>query len=399
MKYISTRSQTEKKDFSEIIIIGTAEKGGLYWPEKIPHVDEKILNEWKVLSYQELATEIISLYAVDIPKDKVKGFCERACKNFKNSIAPLEKYENNLYLLKLYQGPTLSFKDYAMQFLGQMVDYVLDKKGLKKQIISATSGDTGPAAIYGFKDSKNVNVKVYFPNKNVSKMQREQMTSIKQANIEVIPMEGSFDDCQKLVKDAFANDKTGNLMGVNSLNMGRIVSQIIYYVWTYLQLEQKSLNFFVPTGNFGNILAGYLAKEMTGANIKLSICVNENDTLKRFYDTGNYKPNKTITTFANAIDISNPSNFERIIWEFSNNKEDVLKYYTNLKEKGEYNVNDDLLKKFRETFNVYQCDAKDVYKKYEGQCPHTSIALDMALKNRDDLIDVVVSTADAIKFE
>ncbi|GMO60484.1 MAG: threonine synthase [Rickettsiales bacterium] len=395
MKYISTRSQTEIKDFSDIIIVGTAEKGGLYLPQSIPVITT--LNEWSNLSYCELATQIISIYA-DIPQEQIRVICENACKNFKNGIAPIEKYNDNIHLLKLFQGPTLSFKDYAMQFLGGMVDYVLEKKHLKKQIITATSGDTGPAAIYGFKDSKNVSVKVYFPDKNVSKIQREQMTSLKQDNIEAIPMDTDFDACQKLVKDTFANDTSGNLMTVNSINIGRIVSQIVYYFWTYFKLGQKELNFFIPTGNFGNVFAGYLAKEM-GLPIKLSICVNENDTLKRFYDTGTFKPNATIPTSANAIDISNPSNFERILYLLSDDKSDCLQYMTDLKEKGEYKVKPEFLKKFKENFNVEQVNIADIIANYDTNkyCPHTIVALDIATKSKDAL-NVVIATADPIKF-
>ncbi|MDR2526544.1 MAG: threonine synthase [Rickettsiales bacterium] len=396
MKYISTRSLSEEKNFSEIIVSGVAENGGLYLPKSIPLIDKDLMDIWQKLSYTELATEIISLFATDMPKSEINNFCASACKNFKNNIAPIEKIEDNLFLLKLYQGPTLSFKDYALQFLGNMVDYILSKKGIKKQIITATSGDTGPAAIYGFKDSKNVNIRVYFPDKNVSKIQREQMMSIKQSNIEAIPMDCDFDECQRLVKESFLDDKNGNLMTVNSINIGRIVAQIVYYFWTFLQMGRKPINFFVPTGNFGNIFTGYLAKRM-GIDIKLSICVNENDTLKRFYDTGNYKPNAVIQTPANAIDIANPSNFERIIYYLGGVDENI-KYINNLKEKGSYKVSDALLKEFRNNFNVFQCNSKEVYKKYDGICPHTSVALDCAIKNRDNLIDVVIATADPIKF-
>jgi threonine synthase len=400
MKYISTRDNKISKNFSDIVISGTAEDGGLYLPESIPNFK---LN--KDLSYIDLATEIASLF-IDIPSNIVKKCFTDAYKDFKSGIVPIEKLDNNLYIVKFYQGPTLSFKDYALRFLGQIVDYILQQKNLKKQIIVATSGDTGPAAIYGFKDSKNISIKVYFPNKNVSKLQREQMTLIKQPNIEAIPMDADFDSCQKLVKDTFANDKTGSLMTVNSINMGRIIAQIVYYIYIYGKVGNT--NFFVPTGNFGNICAGYIAKQLLkDNNIKLSICVGENDTLHRFYNTGIFEPNKTIPTPANAIDISNPSNFERMLY-YLGGIDETKQYMKSLKETGKYKVSDGFLNKFRENFNVYRISSSDilptqklVLDKYkEKVCPHTAIAFKSLLDNFDKKYNnVVFATASPIKFE
>jgi threonine synthase len=398
MKYISTRGKSKPKEFSDIIISGTADDGGLYLPENIPDF------ELKNVSYIDLATEITSLFATDIEKDVIKRCYVDAYSIFKNGIVPIEKFADDLYLVKLYQGPTLSFKDYALRFLGNVVEYVLKTRGLQKQIITATSGDTGPAAIYGFKDCKQISIKVYFPDKNVSKVQREQMTSIKQDNVEAIGLDCTFDDCQKLVKEAFANDKSGNLMTVNSINIGRVVAQIVYYVYVYLKLEKKPLNFFVPTGNFGNICAGYMAKKLLkDDNIKLSMCVNENDTLHRFYNTGIYEPREVMVTPANAIDIAHPSNFERILYYLSDNKDDVNKYIEEYKQNKKYKVGDEFLAKFRENFNVYRVPTNeiiDTQKKYNNTiCPHTAVAINAALQNsKSDVINVVLATADPIKF-
>ncbi|MDR0423274.1 MAG: threonine synthase [Rickettsiales bacterium] len=400
MKYNSTRDKTILKNFTDIIISGTAADGGLYIPETIPHFKLD-----KNLTYIELATEITSLFT-DIDKQIIRDCFEKAYKDFKNDIIPIEKLDNDLFLIKLYQGPTLSFKDYALRFLGQIVDYVLEQKKLKKQIITATSGDTGPAAIYGFKDSKNVSIKVYFPSKNVSKLQREQMLSIKQSNIEVVPIDADFDSCQKLVKDSFANDKDGNLMTVNSINMGRIIAQIVYYVYIYSKIPNP--NFFVPTGNFGNICAGYLAKQiLKDDSMKLSICVGENDTLHRFYQTGIYEPHKTINTPANAIDIANPSNFERILCYMSD-VEDTKRYMTSLKENGKYEVSNALLKEFRKNFDVYRVSNAEIFEtqklildKYKQKiCPHTAVAFKSALSDSNAQNNkVIFATADPVKFE
>jgi threonine synthase len=406
MKFNSSRGQTKGKNFSDIIIAGTADDGGLYLPENLPFLEVAKLKD---LSYIDLATEITSIFATDIEKNVIKNCYENAYSIFKNGILPIEKLKDNLYLIKLFQGPTLSFKDYALRFLGNVVDYVLKQKKIQKQIITATSGDTGPAALYGFKDCKNVKIKVYFPDKNVSKMQREQMTSLKQSNIEVVPLDGSFDDCQKIVKDAFANDKSGNLMTVNSINIGRIVSQIVYYVYIYLQLDQRPINFFVPTGNFGNICAGYMAKTLLNdKNVKLSICVNENDTLYRFYNTGIYEPKPVVPTPANAIDIAHPSNFERILYYLSEEKEDVNKYIDAYKINQKYEVDPLFLKNFKNTFNVYKVITSEIYKTQENAkdvfaqniCPHTAVALKSAIDNpKDNVNNVVFATASPTKFE
>lgn len=400
MKYISTRSNTEQKTFSEVIIAGTAPDGGLYVPQELPKLNPEIFN--KKLSYTELATEIISLFASDIDKKDIAECCKKAYAEFKEGVAPLKKLDDELYLLQLFQGPTISFKDYALQFLGQIVDLILSKKQIKKQIILATSGDTGPAAIYGFSKCKWVSIKVYYPKNGVSKFQEEQMLSIKQDNIEVIPMDCSFDECQKLVKKEFENSN-GNVMTVNSINIARIISQIVYYFYSYINLGCKPVEFYVPTGNFGNVFAGFFASKL-GIKAKFSICVNENDTLYRFYHSGVYEPRDVVPTTSNAIDISNPSNFERVLWYLSDDKSDVKKYMESLRKEGCYKISWKLLSKFKEIFTVYRIDQKDGAKmqelaqeKYDVKiCPHTALALTPALKK--DGLKIVLATASYLKF-
>lgn len=405
MQYFSIRNNQKLFNFKDIVTSGTAEDGGLYIPEFIPKIDKETLENWKKLSYIELATEIISLFATDIDKNDIQDCCRTAYSNFNTEILMLNKLEDNLYLLELFHGPTLSFKDYALQFLGQIVDLILSERQIKKQIITATSGDTGPAAIYGFKDCKWIDIKVYYPKNGVSKFQEEQMLLVKQNNVQVIGMECSFDKCQKLVKDEFASSQAGDLMTVNSINIGRIIAQIVYYFWTYLKLDQQNLNFYVPTGNFGNIFAGFLAKQM-GIDINLNICVNENDTLYRFYQTGIYRPNKVISTLSNAIDIANPSNFERILWYLSDCKEDVIKYMHDLRNNGFYKVSDAFLQKFQDNFTVYYVRQSEMLKmqqtclaKYNVRiCPHTAIAMKSAIDMNDNRINICFATADWAKF-
>jgi threonine synthase len=401
MKYLSTRGNADLKDFTDIVIAGTAEDGGLYLPEFLPDI-----NIEENLSYIDLATKVI-YYFTNIDETILKQCLISAYKNFKNEIIPITKMDNELYLIKFFQGPTLSFKDYALSFLGKIVDHILSEKKIKKRIITATSGDTGPAAIYGFKDCKNISIKVLFPNQNVSKIQREQMMSIKQENVEVVPMDTSFDECQKIVKDTFTNDKSGELMTVNSINFGRIVAQVVYYIYIYQQLKGNSINFFVPTGNFGNICAGYIAKRLLkDDNIKLSICVGDNDTLYRFYNTGIYEPKSTIQTPANAIDISNPSNFERILYYLSDDKKDVNKYINEYQKNKKYQVNESFLNKFKKNFNVYKVESNEIafaqklsFDKYKQEiCPHTAVALSASL-NHNNGKGIIFATADPIKFK
>jgi threonine synthase len=401
MKYISTRSNLELKSFSEVVISGTAKDGGLYVPKTLPIIDQNILK--KDLGYTELATEIISLFANDIDKKDIERCCKIAYADFKNDVAPLRKLEENLYLLELFQGPTISFKDYAMQFLGRVIDLVLSEKKIKKQIILATSGDTGPAAIFAFSKCKWVTVKVYYPKAGVSMFQEDQMLSIKQDNIEVVGMDCTFDECQKIVKKEFENSGSDNLMTVNSINIARIISQIVYYFYSYINLECRPVEFFVPTGNFGNVFAGFFASKL-GIDAKFSICVNENDTLYRFYNSGVFEPRDVVATASNAIDISNPSNFERILWYLSDDKSDVSKYMESLKKEGRYKISWSLLNKFKEIFTVYRIDRDEVVKtqkfceeKYGVKiCPHTALALKSALSK--DGLRVVLATASYLKF-
>lgn len=401
MKYISTRNSSEAFNFSDIVISGVAKDGGLFVPTNLPKINEKTISSWKNLTYQELAAEIISLFTTDIEKSDIKKCCQIAYEKFDNEVLHLKELKQNQYLLELFHGPTLSFKDYALSFLGQAVDLVLSKNRQKKHIITATSGDTGPAAINGFLNCKWVDIEVLYPKNGVSKFQENQMQSIKKHNVVVRAMDLSFDECQDVVKKIFLSQDSDNLMTVNSVNIGRIIAQIVYYFWLYLNLGKCDV--FVPTGNFGNIFAGFLAKKL-GADINLNICVNENDTLFRFYQSGIYQPKKVIQTNSNAIDISNPSNFERILWYLSNDKNDVKKYMKSLKENGSYNVSDEFLDKFKNIFKVFKTCEDDVkqtqdkiFNKYKIKiCPHTALALKCSEKNTGK--SVIFSTASWVKF-
>ncbi|WDE95914.1 threonine synthase [Lentisphaera profundi] len=319
MKYKSTRGQTEELSFMDAILTGQAPDGGLFLPTELPDFSDK-LESWRGLSYTELAFEIMSVFANDIPENDLKEIIEKAYSSFRHEdIAPLAPVGKNL-ILELFHGPTLAFKDIALQFLGRVFDYILEKRDLNLNILAATSGDTGSAAIYGLKDSERVQVFVMHPHNRTSRIQALQMCTVNQNNIHNIAVEGSFDDCQAMMKDIFNQldfKKQYDLGAVNSVNWGRLLAQTVYYFYAYFQAtenNQETLSFSVPTGNFGDIFAGYLASKMGLPIKKLYLATNENDVLCRAFDTGLYKKGTVHHSVSPSMDIQLASNFERYLF-------------------------------------------------------------------------------------
>lgn len=326
MQYISTRGNTPKMAFSEVLLMGLAPDGGLMLPESYPHIDKKTLDNWRDLSYTDLAFEIMSLFATDIAKDDLKKLIDKTYTKavFGNDdITPVRTLKDGIKILELSNGPTLAFKDMAMQFLGNVFEYVLDKKGEHLTIIGATSGDTGSAAQYALRGKKNIDVFMMSPHGKMSAFQRAQMYSLMEDNIHNIAIDGMFDDCQDIVK-AIQQDKAFkdkyNIGTVNSINWGRILAQIVYYFKGYFNAtddNNQSVSFCVPSGNFGNVCAGHIAKEMGLPIDRLIVATNENDVLNEFFKTGKYTPRKaseTYITSSPSMDISKASNFERFIY-------------------------------------------------------------------------------------
>lgn len=326
MKYISTRGQTAPMSFSDVLLMGLAPDGGLMLPECYPQVDCATLDAWRQLSYPELALEIMSLFATDIPCEELQALINKTyTKAVFNSddITPVTHLYDELYLLELSNGPTLAFKDMAMQFLGNVFEYVLAKKGERLTIIGATSGDTGSAAEYALRGKENIQVFMMSPHGKMSAFQRAQMYSLDDDNIHNIAIEGMFDDCQDIVKalQEDADFKAKYSLGtVNSINWGRILAQIVYYFKGYFGAttnNDETVSFCVPSGNFGNICAGHIAREMGLPIDRLIVATNENDVLNEFFNTGNYAPRKadeTYVTSSPSMDISKASNFERFIY-------------------------------------------------------------------------------------
>lgn len=329
MNYLSTRGDTTPRRFCEILLEGLAPDGGLYLPEHYPQVDKATLAQWRKLSYAELAFEILSLYIDDIPPEDLKALVERtytpAVFGGNPLITPLRALDDTGLLIQgLSNGPTLAFKDMAMQLLGQLFEYELGRRGAELNILGATSGDTGSAAEYAMRSKRGVRVFMLSPHGRMSAFQQAQMFSLQDANIHNIAVEGVFDDCQDIVK-AVSNDlafkRQYRIGTVNSINWARLLAQVVYYFAGWFQAtnhEDEVVSFTVPSGNFGNVCAGHVAR-MMGLPIRhLVVATNENDVLDEFFRTGVYRVRKGAETFETSspsMDISKASNFERFIFD------------------------------------------------------------------------------------
>ena len=334
MKYISTRGQSPALSFSEILLGGLAPDGGLYLPESYPQLTDADLTQMRGMNYRELAYAILSRFITDIPADDLKAlidktytaevYCNVRDGEQADDITPLHTLEDGLHLLCLSNGPTIAFKDMAMQLLGNLFEYVLGKAGQGINILGATSGDTGSSAEYAMRGKKGVNVFMLSPHGKMSRFQTAQMFSLQEPNIFNIAVKGVFDDCQDIVK-AVSNDhafkKAHNIGAVNSINWGRVAAQIVYYFKGYFAAtdsNDQQVSFSVPSGNFGNVCAGHIAR-MMGLPIKhLLVATNENDVLDEFFRTGVYRPRGSANTYhtsSPSMDISKASNFERFVYD------------------------------------------------------------------------------------
>jgi len=327
LKYLSTRGDDRPRGFCDILLEGLAPDGGLYLPARYPRVDEATLSRWRALPYAELAFEILSLYIDDIPAVDLQRLTREtysAAVFGTGAITPLKKLEDGLYLQALSNGPTLAFKDMAMQLLGRLFEYELARRGEELNILGATSGDTGSAAEYAMRGKKGVRVFMLSPYGRMSAFQQAQMFSLQDANIHNLAIEGVFDDCQDIVK-ALGNDldfKRRHRLGtVNSINWARLLAQVVYYFAGYFQATRSNderVSFAVPSGNFGNICAGHVARMMGLPIAQLVLATNENDVLDEFFRTGRYRVRGSAQTFETSspsMDISKASNFERFVFD------------------------------------------------------------------------------------
>ena len=328
MKYISTRNSSKEFNFSEVFIKGLADDGGLFIPKTVPKLSNEALQRFSKLNYQDLAKEIIFLFCNEtIEKNELSNIIDRSYLKFreKNVIKLSDIGKNKL--LELFHGPTLAFKDIAMQFIGNLYDYQLKNIEKKINVVVATSGDTGSAAIDAIKGKDKMNIFVLHPNNKVSSIQRKLMTTVKEKNVFNVAIEGNFDDCQNLVKSMFGDKKFSksiNMSGVNSINWARIIAQTVYYFYSYFQICKlnEKINFSVPTGNFGDVYAGYLSKKMGLQIDKLIVATNQNDILHRAISKGMYEANSVVETLSPSMDIQVASNFERLIYDLNEQSAD-----------------------------------------------------------------------------
>ncbi|OWT56220.1 threonine synthase [Candidimonas nitroreducens] len=351
MKYLSTRGGMKPQAFCDILLEGLAPDGGLTMPEFLPKVSADTLESWRGLSYATLATEVLGYFITDISKGDLNKLTRAAYTKdifSTEDIVPLKPLSRDLTLLGLSEGPTLAFKDMAMQFLGQVFEYVLGKRRTSITILGATSGDTGSAAEYALRGKRGVSVYMLSPYGRMSDFQRAQMYTLQDENIHNLAIRGVFDECQDIVK-ALSSDlefKAAHRVGaVNSINWARIAAQVVYYFWGWLRSTRKAgevVSFAVPSGNFGNILSGHIAREMGLPIRKLVLATNENNVLEEFFRTGVYRPRsaeQTHATSSPSMDISRASNFERFVYDLvGRDPARVRELWQQLADKGEFDL-------------------------------------------------------------
>ena len=413
MEYISTRNTQKIFSFKDVFLKGLAPDGGLFVPKKISLYTSQEIEKLRGLSYKELAAKIISNFcSKEFNETEIKNLVDNSYKNFRVDDVVVLKKLGKINVLELFHGPTLAFKDIAMQVIGHMYEKILQKTNLKINIVVATSGDTGAAAISAIRDRKNMKIFVLHPDNKISEVQRKFMTTVNSNNVFNIAVAGNFDECQKFVKSMFSDkdfSSSINMSGVNSINWSRIVVQIVYYFFSYFKVakEGEKINFSVPTGNFGDIYAGYVAKKMGLPINKLVIATNSNDILKRVVNTGIYKPLKVEHTVSPSMDIQIASNFERLIFDVcSCNSNKTSKLMNDLSERGEFKLEKEELKKIRENFCSERSSEEEtkaiingVYKN-QGMLidPHTAVAISAVNKISLEGNTVVLATAHPSKF-
>jgi len=413
MEYISTRNNKKKFTFKDVFLKGLAPDGGLFVPKNISKYTSKELTELKSLPYNELATKILLRFCGgEFSESELKEIINNSYKSFRVNDVVKIKELGELKLLELFHGPTLAFKDIAMQVIGNMYEKILKKNNLKINVVVATSGDTGAAAISAIKDRKNMKIFVLHPENKISEVQRKFMTTVKSNNVFNISVKSNFDECQKFVKLMFADKifcKSINMSGVNSINWARIIIQIVYYFFSYFKVakDEEKINFCVPTGNFGDIYAGYIAKKMGLPINKLIVATNSNDILKRTIKTGIYKPLNVKHTISPSMDIQVSSNFERLIFDiYHSDSEKTLKLMNDLKMNGEFKLDEKELKKIRKIFSSDSLSdeetkvvIKKIYKEHSILIdPHTAVAIGVANKISTKENTIILSTAHASKF-
>ncbi len=415
-QYISTRGGISPQSFETVLLSGMAPDGGLFVPETWPRLDPVLTAKLAGQSYADIAYHIVREFAGDVlPAADLRAIVDETYtgKVFDHKdVAPLRQLDANTWLLELFHGPTLSFKDYALQLVGRLFDRVLAKNGRRITIVGATSGDTGSAAIEACKGCNNIDIFILHPQGRTSEVQRRQMTSVDAPNVFNIALDGTFDDCQAMVKAMFADAPLRdqlNLSAVNSINWGRIMGQMVYYMTAALALDgvKHPVAFTVPTGNFGNVFAAWSARHMGQPIENHTNATNRNDILTRFFETGEMKLEGVEPSLSPSMDIQVSSNFERYLFELLDRDSDHLnRLMKQFKETGAFRIDPALHKAARAEFNAARCSDDDTLATMK-QCyaetgilidPHTAVALHAAKAQRSAVPMVIVSTAHPAKF-
>lgn len=414
MQYVSTRGEAPELGFSDVLLAGLARDGGLYVPKQWPHFSKTEIAAMRGLSYPDLAVRLLTPFvAGDIPHDVFEKIVHEAYATFRHeAVCPLVQLGPNLFSLELFHGPTLAFKDVAMQLLARLMDHVLAERGERATIVGATSGDTGGAAIDAFAGRARSDIFILFPHGKVSPVQQRQMTTSTAANVHALAIEGNFDDCQNLVKGMFNDHKFRDgvaLSGVNSINWARIMAQIVYYFSSALTLgaPDRTVSFTVPTGNFGDIFAGYAAKRMGLPIDRLIVATNDNDILARTLATGAYEMRGVTATTSPSMDIQISSNFERLLFEASGrNAAAVRGWMDRLKQSGSFSLDAATLRAIRAEFDAGRSTmsetASEIKRTLDGSGylldPHSAIGVHVARQYQAEAPMIVLATAHPAKF-
>ncbi|MDT0682386.1 threonine synthase [Roseicyclus sp. F158] len=414
MRYVSTRGTAPILGFEDALLTGLARDGGLYVPQSVPHMDAHEIAALAGLPYEEVAFQVIRPFiGDDFSEDELRGAISRAYSVFAHPArAPLVQVAPQHFVLELFHGPTLAFKDFAMQLIGQLFQIAMKKRGERVTIVGATSGDTGSAAIEAFRGLDNVDIFILYPHGRVSEVQRRQMTTPPEANVHAVAVDGHFDDCQALVKDMFNDfdfrDSVG-LSAVNSINWGRVLAQVVYYFTaaTALGAPHREVAFTVPTGNFGDIFAGDIARRMGLPIRELVIATNRNDILHRAMTTGSYSVEGVAPTMSPSMDIQVSSNFERALYLASGGDGEVVKgLMEDLKGQGSFSIPQGIMEGLQERYASGRCSEEETLETIARLhattgmtlCPHSAVGARVAEDHVSDVPMVTLATAHPAKF-
>ena len=414
MKYISTRGQAPELTFEEAMLTGLASDGGLYVPESVPTLTEGEIAALAGLSYEEAALRVIRPFVGEsFSEDELKGCIARAYATFRHDArAPLVQLGSNHFLLELFHGPTLAFKDFAMQLIGQLFQTALERNGRRITIVGATSGDTGSAAMEAFRGLDNVDVCILYPHGRVSEVQRRQMTTPVEGNVHALAVDGDFDDCQAALKEMFADRAFAEEVGlsaVNSINWGRVLAQVVYYFTSAVSLgaPHRAVSFTVPTGNFGDIFAGYIAKRMGLPVEKLVIATNQNDILHRTMESGAYTKEGVTPSISPSMDIQVSSNFERALFDaYGRDGNAVAQLMDELKSSGGFPISQGAIGALRDTYASGRVSEEETRatiaemaeRTGELLCPHSAVGVHVGEANLGSTPMITLATAHPAKF-